>query len=36
MKELSPELSAPKGAGALSAGVSQSLSKSPIYIKMPF
>lgn len=36
MKELSPELSAPKGARALSAGVSQSLSKSPIYIKMPF
>lgn len=36
MKELSPELSAQKGACALSAGVSQSLSKSPIYIKMPF
>jgi len=36
MKEPSPELSTPKGAGALSAGVSQSLSKSPIYIKMRF
>lgn len=36
MKEPSAELSMPKGAGALSAGVSQSLSKSPIYIKMHF
>lgn len=36
IKDLILELSALKGAGALSAGVSQSPSKSPIYIKMPF